>query len=153
MKDGFKITGRLVIDEWDVLPDGKHVWAGQTKQENLVTLAGRDLVRDLIIDKTGDALSHFAVGTDVTAATANDTTLGGEVFRAAFTTTTSSSAAIIYKYFLGASSANGNTLAEAGLLNAGAAGTLFARTILASTIIKTSAKAYTFTWTVNINAT
>ena len=66
--------------------------------------------------------------------------------------TTDVSGILPVKYYLATVSANGNTLAEAGLLNASSGGTLFSRVVLASTIVKTTSITVTFQWDFTITA-
>ena len=89
----------------------------------------------------------MALGTGTTAVTSTDTTLDTEVFRGAMTSFTDTDGQTVFKYFLASGSANGNTLAEAGLFTAGSGGTMYARSVLSSTIVKTSSITATFTWT------
>lgn len=117
-----------------------------TKQHNLVVTAGRNLVRDLLHGASAAEITHLALGTGTGTVAAADTTLGTEVFRGALTSRTASAAKLTCVYYLGTGSANGNTIAEAGLLTANSGGTLYARALLASTIAKTSAISATFTW-------
>ena len=113
---------------------------------NLVVTAGRNLLRDFLNGDAVTGLTHFAVGTDATAAAATDTTLGAEVFRDALTAKVEDTAKLTCRYYLASGDANGDTLAEAGLLTAAVAGTMYARVVLASTIAKTTSIAVTFTW-------
>lgn len=117
---------------------------------NLVTTAGRNLLRDFLATLAPAGLTHFAVGTNGAAAATTDTVLGTEVFRDLVTSRTSTSLALTVKYFLSTGSANGQTLREAGLLNAAANGTLFARFVLSNPIVKTSTISVTFTWTISL---
>lgn len=120
---------------------------------NLVTSAGLNLIRDRLRGVTlVEALSHFAVGTGTTAAAAGDTALEAEVHRDVYTQVTLSAAAILIRYYLGPNDANGHTLQEAGLLNAASGGTLYARRILGSPIVKTIDVAATFEWTLSYAA-
>lgn len=120
---------------------------------NLVTAAGLNLLRDRLRGSAlVDPLSHFAVGTGSTAAAAGDTALQTEVFRDVYTQVTLGTASIVIRYYLGPNDANGHTLQEAGLLNAAAAGTLYARRILSSAIVKTIDVAATFEWTCSFAA-
>ena len=119
---------------------------------NLVVNDGLNLIRDLLDGDAVAGITHFAVGTGTAAATAGDTALGTEVFRAAVTGRTSNSQQLVVSYYLPSGSANGNTLTEAGLFNAASVGTMFARVKLASSIVKTASIAVTFTWTINLGA-
>ena len=118
---------------------------------NLVTLAGRNLVRDFLNGLNPAYLTHFAIGTGTTAPTANDTALEAEVFRDQITKRTPGDGTLGIQYYLSSSAANGYTLSEAGLLNAASGGVLFAR-VTHTPIQKTSSKAITYSWTININA-
>lgn len=120
---------------------------------NLVTAAGLNLIRDRIRGVSMvDPLSHFAVGTGNTAAAAGDTALETEVFRDVYTQITLSAGTIVIRYYLGPNDANGNTLQEAGLFNAASGGTLYARRVLSSPIVKTINDAHTFEWSLSFAA-
>jgi len=121
------------------------------ERHNLVTLAGRDLARDLLVGDSAATVTHFAVGTGSTAVAAGDTSLGSEVYREAITQTSTSSGAIEFKHYLPSTEANGVDLTEAGLLTATSGGVLFARVVFAA-ISKTASVGVTFTWTVSIGA-
>jgi hypothetical protein len=126
------------------------LWRLHDEGHNLVTDAGRNLIRDRMRGVSlVDALSHFAVGTSNTAAANADVALGAEVFRDIFTQTSSGTASVVIRYYLGPNDANGNTLREAGLFNASSGPTLYARRVLASAITKTIDVASTFEWTLN----
>lgn len=116
-------------------------------KHNLTVTAGLNLIRDFLYGDAVAALSHLAVGTGSTAAALTDTTLGTEVFRAALTQKTKASGSLVLKYYLPAGSANGNTLREVGLFNAASTGTLYARVVLGTAIVKTISISVTFTWT------
>jgi hypothetical protein len=115
-------------------------------QHNLVTTAGKNLLRDFLNGDAPAGLTHFGLGTGSTAAALTDATLGTEVFRDLVTSRVKASGLLTVKYFLASTSANGNTLREAALFNAGASGTMFARVVLSSAIVKTSSVAVTFSW-------
>lgn len=119
---------------------------------NLVVNAGLNLIRDLLDGDAPAGLTYFAVGTSATAASAAQTTLVAETFRAAVTSRTSDAQKLTVKYYLPSGSGNGATLAEVGLFNHVSAGTMFARAVLSSTIAKTSAITVTFTWDINLAA-
>lgn len=123
---------------------GRLLW--RERGHNLTPTAGRNLLRDFLNGDAPAGITHFAVGTGAAAASNNNTALGTEVLRDIVTTKTKDVLKLTVKYFLGTASANGNTLAEAGLFNAAAAGTMYARYVLATAIVKTSSIAVTFTW-------
>jgi len=145
--ESLRLIGRLKIEIHDALT-GNVIKTYES--ENLVTTAGKNLVRDLLAGDAVNALTHFALGTGTTAPVVGDTTLETEVFRDTITQFVDATAELQVKYFLASVSANGNTLAESGLLNAAASGTLFARVLISPVIVKTSAIAATFTWTITI---
>lgn len=120
---------------------------------NLVVLTGRNMIRDAIWgDSPIPYPIRFALGTGTAAVTAADLTLGNEVWRDGFTTKSKSSAQIEIKYFLTSTTANGNTLTEAGLFSAPSGGTMYARAVFNDPIIKTSSIAVLFVWTLTFGA-
>ncbi len=135
------------IDVWDVL---LKKLVGVIERHNLITTAGRNLVRDLINNDAPTGLTHIAIGTGTTPAAAGDTALQTEIHRNTYTQRTESIGLLQLQYYLGTSSLNGNTLTEAGLLNAASAGTLFARVVYPG-IAKTSSIALTYNWSIQIN--
>lgn len=118
---------------------------------NLTVNAGMDLIRDLLNGDAVDPLTHFAVGTDDTAASSGDTTLGTEVFRDTFTQTTEDPKQLEIRYYLGSGDANGNTLKEVGLFNAASGGTMYARAVHTG-IVKDTSVAITYVWTLTWSA-
>ena len=121
------------------------------RRHNLVTLAGRNLVRDLINGLPAGGVTHFAVGSGTAAPTANDTALAAEVFRDAVTKRTPDVGKLTVQYYLPSTAANGYSLAEAGLFTAAMGGTLIAR-VNYQPIAKTACLTVTYTWDISINA-
>lgn len=113
---------------------------------NLVPTAGRNLLRNFLNGDAPAGITHFGIGTGSTAVSNNDTALGTEVLREVVTSKTKTDLKLTVKYYLAVGSGNGNTIREAGLFNAAAAGTMYARYVLTSSIVKTSSIAVTFTW-------
>ncbi len=147
------------VDEWirlrgrlSVLVENVQTGArSEVIQDNLVVDAGRNLVRDFLANDAPTGLTHIAIGTDATAAAAGDTALGTEVHRAAFTSTpVKNNLELVLRLYVGTGTANGNTITEAGLFNDPSAGTMLARAILSTPIVKTSSIAATFTWTLSL---
>lgn len=118
---------------------------------NLVTLAGLNLVRDLLNEATDGGLTHLGIGSGANPAQSLDTALQAELLRDLFTKRASGDASLTLTYFLGSTAANGSTLREAGLFTAATAGTLFARAVH-DAIAKTSSITITYTWSVTITA-
>lgn len=144
----FNIAVNVRIDVLDA-SSGRTLYTEE--RHNLVVKAGRNLIRDFLNGLAPAALSHFAIGTGTTAPTQNDTTLQTEIFRDAVTKRVPTDGKLQVKYFLASTAGNGNSLSEAGLLNAASGGTLFAR-VTYTPIAKTSSIAIVYTWDVNINA-
>lgn len=120
---------------------------------NLVVDAGLNLLRDWLDGDAPTPPSHLAVGTGSTAPAAAQTALVAEVHRLAITQKIGTvSKTQTFKTYLPSTAANGSTLAEAALLNAGSGGTMFARTLITPTIVKTSAIQVTITWDVALAA-
>lgn len=122
------------------------------KVHNLVVTAGLNHIADqLSASPGGGAMSHMAVGTGGGAAAAGDTALTTENDRNALTSRTDSGAVVTY---VGTWSAGDATaaLTEAGIFNAGAAGTMLAR-VLFSVINKGAADTLVITWTLTFSAT
>jgi len=137
------------IDVWDISKGGLEL-IRREKVGNLAVLAGRNLLRDFLYGDAVTGLGRFALGTDSAVPTTNDTALRTEVFRDQFTKATKESGKLTAQYYLSSTSANGNTLQEAGAFANGAtdtpgSGTLYAR-VTFSPIEKTSSIAVTFTW-------
>lgn len=95
--------------------DGKVI--SEEKTHNLVVASGRNIIRDKLNNSTAAGLTHFAVGTSMTAVTSTQTSLPGHVFIDTITQFVPSTAALSIKYFLGTADANGSTLTEAGVFN------------------------------------
>lgn len=142
------ITGNVEITQ---SVDG--VVVHQQIVRNLVVDAGLNLIRNLLAQTSTANVTHFAVGTSATAVSAAQTTIVAEVFRDQITQyIATTNAAAQFKYYLASGDANGNTLREIGLFSAASGGTMMARAILASPIVKNSSTTVTFSWTLNLSA-
>lgn len=119
---------------------------------NMVVNGGLDLLADLFIGATTTIPRALAVGTGTTAPTKADTALEAEVYRSPQLTEYSrgGTGAAIFKYYLTASQANGNTLTEAGLFTSNSGGTMVAR-VTHTAITKTSAESVTYEWTITLS--
>ena len=116
------------------------------RRSNLVVTAGLNLLRDLL-DQTQGPVTHFAVGTSSTAASAGQTALVAEVYRNVVSQRDKpANGQIVHRCFIPTTAANGSTLKEAGLFNDAIAGTMFTRFVM-SDIAKTSSISVTITWT------
>lgn len=74
--------------------------------------------------------SHLAVGTDNTAPTTSESSLGTEAYRTAITDVIDNGNDLTTSTFLDSSEANGNTLVEVALYSASTGGTMFNRSLI-----------------------
>lgn len=125
--------------------------------ENLIPTAGRNNVAKALagdLSVIADAEINFtSLGTDGTAPTNGDTTLGTETFRKAVASTTSSTNQLFVTAFYTAPEVSG-TFSEAGLHIAGTgavdSGTLFSRVVLSPSVVKSVSETLTIDYTVTI---
>ena len=117
--------------------------------ENLVVTAGKGFVASRMSGTSAGVMSHMAVGTSTTSASAGQTALVSESARVALASTSVSSAVVTYTATFPAGTGTA-ALTEAGILNASSSGTLLCRTVF-SVVNKGSADAMTITWTVTVS--
>lgn len=117
--------------------------------DNLVVTAGKNFVASRMTGTSPAVMSHMAVGTTNTAAANGDTTLAAEAARVALGSASTTGAIATYTAVFPAGTGTG-ALVEAGLFNAGSAGTMLARTVFA-VVNKGAADAMTITWTVTVS--
>lgn len=133
-------TGRIKYD--DLFP-------------NMVVTAGKNSIADALRGTTSNnkgIITYCAVGTDNTAPTESDTTLGSELARKLVSVRTVDGNDALFETFFTTAEGNG-TLGEAGLFGDNASGTtdsgtLFCRVLISRT--KTSNDTLTLRWTVTI---
>lgn len=148
MKNELVLSGRLNATVYD---NATGAVLERRSTRNLVTLVGRNLVRDLLLTGSGATLSHYGVGTGTTPAVAGGTSLQNEVFRDVATQVAELPAGIEVTLYLSSTQGNGNDITEAGIFTASLGGTMFARTVFPA-INKTSNVAITFAHTISIGA-
>ena len=117
--------------------------------ENLVVTAGKGFVASRMSGTSAGVMSHMAVGTSTTSASAGQTALVSESARVALASTSVSSAVVTYTATFPAGTGTA-ALTEAGILNASSSGTMLCRTVF-SVVNKGSADAMTITWTVTVS--
>lgn len=139
------LTGTLDVVVYDS--------TGKVKQEqsikNLVVTAGKELVANRLKADTQPAITHIAVGTNATAASAGQTALVVEVGRVAITSSVVTSNAVAFVATFGVGVATG-TLVEAGLFNDATTGTMLSRTASIN-VVKAATDTLTITWTVTVS--
>lgn len=134
-----KFTGALKVVVTG--PDGQIKDSREFK--NLVVTAGKTWIAARMVGAPA-VMSHMAVGTGAVAAAAGDTALGTELTRVALTSGTSAGAVATYVANYPAGTGTG-ALTEAGVLNAGAAGTMLCRTVF-PVVNKGAADTMSITW-------
>ena len=145
IQDQTQVTGRLIIEVFD--KDGNV--KDKRDIENLVVAVGKTFIASRMVGATANVMSHMAIGSGTTAAASGDTTLGTELGRVSLSSSTSSGAVATYVASFPAGTGTG-AVTEAGILNAGSAGTLLARTVFA-TVNKGADDAMSITWAITVS--
>jgi hypothetical protein len=117
--------------------------------KNLVVNVGLNFIVSRMKDTSAAVMSHMSVGSGTTAAAAADTALGSELGRVSLTSTTVSTNTITYVATFPAGTGTG-AVTEAGILNAGTAGSLLCRTVF-PVVNKQAGDSMTVTWTVTVS--
>jgi len=140
-----KVRGFPVFELRDKNGKLKAKWA----PENLVVTAGKEWIAGKMDDSVDPAaMSHMAIGTNASPEAIGDTALQTENARVGLTDTVNSAAAVLYTATFGPGVGTG-VLREAGILNAGAVGTLLCRVTFGSQT-KDAGDTLTVSWTINI---
>jgi len=142
MKQRVKVKGlvRLVLRG----PDGKT--KVDVTHKNDIVDTGLAFLASRAVGVADAVMSHMAIGSGTTAVVPGDTTLETELGRAALTSAIAAADEITYEAAFAPGVGTG-AITEAGILNAGAAGTLLNRLIFA-VINKDAADTLEVTWTV-----
>lgn len=126
---------------------------GEIKEEhefkNLVVTVGKNFVASRMVGTAANVMSHMAIGSDSTAPAAGNTALGGELGRVALVSSSATANVVTYAATFPAGTGTG-AVVEAGIFNAGAAGTMLCRTTFA-VVNKGADDAMSVTWTVTIS--
>jgi hypothetical protein len=123
---------------------------------NLVVKSGRDFIASRMIGTSKAVMSHMAIGTDNTAAVANNTTLGTEVERNALSSSAVGTAGdeniVTYVATFGPNEPVANAaVVESGIFNDVTSGDMLCRTTF-PVVNKGTDDTLTITWTITINA-
>jgi hypothetical protein len=143
--EDIKATGRLQIQVFDENGNLKD----EREFNNLVVTTGKSFIASRMVGTASAVMSHMAIGAGSTSPVAGDSTLGNELGRVTLASGTSSGAVATYVASFGAGTGTG-AVTEAGIFNAGAAGTMLCRTVFA-VVNKGAADSMTVTWTVTIS--
>lgn len=143
--EDIKATGKLQIRLFDE--------NGGLKEElefnNLVVTVGKDFIASRMVGTASAVMSHMAIGEGSTSPVVGNTTLGNELGRVSLTSGTASGSVVTYFATFGAGTGTG-PITEAGVFNAGTAGTMLCRTTFA-VVNKGAADSMAVTWTVTIS--
>jgi hypothetical protein len=143
INDGFNLKGKVEVRLNDEVV---------REIDNLVVTTGKGFVAASMLKTTSNspaAMTHMAIGSNTTDPAAGDTTLGTELGRVTLTSAEVSGAVVTYIATFPAGTGTG-AVVEAGILNAGSAGTLLCHTEF-DVVNKGSADAITITWTVTVS--
>jgi hypothetical protein len=149
IQDDLSLQGRLTIKI-------KNIITGEITErveDNLVILAGRNLIRDFLYGDAVSGLTHMALGTD----TSDPATTPGitEVFRKVFTSKVKADGKLTVDMYVGSQEANGNLLTSAAIFGNGATDTAGSGTqynkVTYNAVEKTSSLSVTYTWDLFIN--
>lgn len=138
-------TGELKI----VLRDKDGNVKMEKTEKNLVVTSGKAFIASRMVGTGSAVMSHMAVGTSTTAPVAGQTALVSEIARAAIVSGTSATNVVTYSAVFAAGVGTG-AITEAGILNAGAAGTMLSRTVF-SVVNKEADDSLTINWQITIN--
>lgn len=138
-------TGELKI----VLRDKDGNVKMEKTEKNLVVTSGKTFIASRMVGTGSAIMSHMAVGTSTTAPVAGQTSLVSEIARVAIVSGTSAANVVTYSAVFAAGVGTG-AITEAGILNAGTAGTMLSRTVF-SVVNKEVDDSLTINWQITIN--
>lgn len=139
-----------VVGDVDVVLTGAD---GQVKDhreiKNLVVTNGLSFITSRMRDASASVMSHMAVGSGTTAAALGNTALVTELGRVGLSATTLNANQIVFTATFPAGTGTG-AVTEAGVFNAGAAGTMLCRTVF-SVVNKDAGDTLSITWSITIS--
>jgi len=145
------LSGRLTI----VLKDAEGNVKESREIKNLVVNSGLAYITSRMLGTSTNVMSHMALGSGTTAASAGDTDLGSLLgSRKALTSSTQSGSnneSIIYVATFDPGEGTG-AVTEAGIFNASSSGVMLCRTVF-PVVNKQAADTLQITWTVTLSAT
>ncbi|HPD38941.1 MAG TPA: hypothetical protein PK411_11420 [Mesotoga infera] len=136
MNEPFEIKGKITIEISG--PRGKRV----IKKDNLIVDVGKNVVRDLLANGTGNGISRMALGTGTTAASSSDTGLETQSYIKNISTKEKSNKKITARTFFASGEVSG-TFSEIGMF---CSTTLFSRVVLGTAIVKAPDESLLLTW-------
>lgn len=148
LNEQIKITGAVsivLLDESGNVKDKRDI-------KNLVLDTGKEFIAASMLKTTTNspvAMTHMAVGTDGTSPAGANTGLGTEIGRVALSGASSAANVVTYTATFPAGTGTG-ALVEAGIFNAGSAGTALCRTAF-PVVNKQANDAMAITWTITVS--
>jgi|TARA_B100001093_G_scaffold506631_1_gene565888 hypothetical protein len=147
INDNLKLRGDVAIVVKD--KDGKV--KDSREIHNLVVSAGLEYICSRMAGTSANVMTHMAVGSGTTAASAGQTSLVSALgSREALDSTTASSNTITYVSSFEAGEGTG-AVTEAGVFNASSGGTMLCRTVFA-VVNKDADDTMSITWTITLTA-
>ena len=144
INDQMPVVGKLTL----TLRDAEGNIKQEVDKNNLIVQVGKNFLANAVLNTSSSPFTYMAIGTNGTAATLSDTTLGTELVRQVFTSGTVSTNVVTLTTTYAAGTGTG-ALQEAGIFNASSAGTMLSHVVF-STINKGAADTLTITWTVTV---
>ena len=144
LNDNLKVTGDVLVTITG--PDGQI--KDQREIKNLVVATGKAFIAGRMVG-TPDVMTHMAIGAGNSAAASGDTTLNSELGRAVLTAAGAVGPVVTYTSTFAPGTGTG-AVVEAGIFNAGAAGTMLCRTVFA-VVNKGADDAMSITWAITVS--
>lgn len=145
IKETLKATGKLTV----VQTNSSGEIVKEFEVPNLVVTTGKNYIASRMKDATVTAMTHMAIGTGTGTPAAGDTTLGTETGRVTLSNTVVSNNTVTYTATFPAGTGSG-AITEAGVLNAGTAGTMLCRTTF-PVVTKQVGDTIAITWVVTVS--
>jgi hypothetical protein len=119
------------------------------EKKNLIVQVGKNFLASAIINSSTSPFVAIAIGTSSTPAGVNDTTLGTELVRAAYTTSSVSANVVSLSRAFAAGTGTG-TITEAGIFNNATSGGTMLSHVVFSAIGKSANDSLTINWTITV---
>lgn len=142
--DALKVTGDVAITLYN--KDGSV--KDQREIKNLVVTVGKEFIAARMVGTPAE-MSHMAIGAGTTAAAGGDSALGQELGRVALASDSASGVVVTYTASFPPGTGTG-AVTEAGVFNAGTAGTMLCRTVFA-VVNKGADDAMSITWQITVS--
>jgi hypothetical protein len=119
------------------------------EKKNLIVQVGKNFLASAIINSSTSPFVAIAIGTNSTPAGVNDTTLGTELIRAAYTSSSVSTNVVSLSKAFAAGVGTG-TITEAGIFNNATSGGTMLSHVVFSAIGKSANDSLTINWTITV---